>query len=427
MRLQEAPTARRLLVRAAPAALGLVFGLIMIVWAAVAGHDIFITIMGLIVAMVCGAVAGTTIIAGADTLSQTLAGTIAAGEKQNQMGREHANRAMEYRDRLEFALDATETGFWTYDEDIETFEWDDRMRVLWGFGRHGAITRSEFMSSLHPDDAARFTDLVKAAATESGNGQGIELRIKKFDTGAERWIAIRGKRFSTGPSGVLVGTARDITEARRHDEQVHVLMREVTHRSKNLLAIIQAMARQTVTDSLTAADFEVRFSSRLRGLSFSHEILAAQNWRGASLTELAQGHLGTVMEQHGGRVSISGPAIFIRPEAAQNIGLAFNELTSNALRFGALSGSTGSVAIEWNLEADQLGEPRWLHVVWNEYGGSAVEPPRRLGFGHKVMERVVARALDGIASMTFAPTGLQWSLRIPLYHLMIEDGETPIL
>jgi PAS domain S-box-containing protein len=426
MVLRTAPTARQLMVRTVPAMVGLVFGLAMIVGAAVDGHDIFMAFAGLIVALAGGMAAGTTFITGVDALSQTLAGTIAAGEKQDQMGREHANRAMEYRDRLEFALDATETGFWTYDEGAETFEWDDRMRALWGFSRPGAITRSEFMSSLHRDDAAKFTALVEGAVADSTGARGVELRVKRFDTGAERWVTLRGKRLATGRSGAIVGTARDITEARLHDEQVHVLMREVTHRSKNLLAIIQAMARQTVTDSLTAADFEVRFSSRLRGLSFSHEILAAQNWRGASLTELARGHLGSVMEQHGDRVSISGPAIFIRPEAAQNIGLAFNELTSNALRFGALSGSAGSVAIEWSLEADQLGEPRWLHVVWNEYGGSAIEPPRRLGFGHKVMERVVARALDGIASMTFAPAGLQWSLRIPLYHLMIEGGAEPV-
>ena len=254
------------------------------------------------------------------------------------------------------------------------------------------------------------------SARPSSSGNEAELRIHRFDTGAERWLAFRAR--SSAPDEVM-GTVRDVTDVRQHDAQVHLLMREVTHRSKNLLAIIQAMARQTVKDSLTAADFEVRFSSRLRGLSFSHELLAAQDWHGAALKDLVHGHLQILLEQHGDRVAIAGPAVFIRPEAAQNIGLALNELTSNALRFGALSGPTGNVRLDWSVDADESG-PRWLHLVWNEYGGRAVQPPSRQGFGHKVMERVVARALDGTATITFAPTGLQWSLKIPTSHIVMQ-------
>ena len=326
---------------------------------------------------------------------------------------------MDHRERLEFALDATDTGIWTHDRGAGTVEFDSRMmRRLWGHAGPAVLPLEHFTTSLHEDDEPHFTAMIHPRQDEAPERE-LELRIRRFDSGSERWMCVRGRRFRNGGSTEIVGTARDVTDLKLHDSQVHLLMREVTHRSKNLLAIIQAMARQTVKDSLTAADFEARFSSRLRGLSFSHEILAAQDWRGASLADLTAGHLEPIIEQHPHRIHIAGPAVFIRPEAAQNIGLALNELASNAQMFGALSGASGNVSIEWSIEADQSG-PRWLRLVWNEYGGSTIAPPLRQGFGHKVMERVVARALDGIVNMTFAPTGLQWSLRIPVAHIASE-------
>lgn len=327
---------------------------------------------------------------------------------------------MEFRDLLEFALDATGIGFWSFDPTEKTLHPDDRVKLLWG--ATDAIGLDAFLTLIHPDDAGAFI-AVLARATEGSMSDGdVEVRMRRLDNGANRWIAIRCKR--SGPEGAreIIGTARDVSDVRGHDAQVHNLMREVTHRSKNLLAIIQAMARQTVKDSLTAIDFELRFSSRLRGLSFSHELLAAQNWRGAALEDLTRGHLAAVLEQHGDRVAIAGPPLSIRPEAAQNIGLALNELTSNAVRFGALSGADGRVSIEWTVDSDAKG-PRWLHLVWNEYGHRVAEPPVRQGFGHKVMERVVARALDGSATMTFAPTGFRWSLRIPVSYLIAPDQD----
>ncbi len=324
---------------------------------------------------------------------------------------------MNDKDRLDLALTATGTGLWSYDRGRRALSFDDRSAELFGLAGARIVALQDWLGAFAVDDVGTIQAMLSAARPEAPEID-TDARAKRFDTGAERWLAFRAR--SVGPSRDVVGTVRDVTDVRQYDAQVHLLMREVTHRSKNLLAIIQAMARQTVKDSLTAADFEVRFSSRLRGLSFSHELLAAQDWRGAVLKDLVRGHLQSVLEQHGDRIAIAGPTVFIRPEAAQNIGLALNELTSNALRFGALSGTVGNVRLEWAIDTDEAG-PRWLHLVWNEYGGRAVQPPSRQGFGHKVMERVVARALDGSATMTFAPTGLQWSLKIPTSHIVMQD------
>ena len=251
-------------------------------------------------------------------------------------------------------------------------------------------------------------------SARSSSQNDFEFRITRFDDGRERWVAMRGQAFFTADGSLveIIGTVRDITDHKLHDIHLHMLLREITHRSKNLLAIIQAMARQTVKDSLTAADFEQRLSLRLQGLAASHELLAAQDWHGAHLEELVKGQLGHVLEQFSARIALRGPSLFVKPEAAQNIGLALNELATNAVRFGALSIDKGRVEIAWELDGPEV-ENRRLHMTWHEIDGPAVAPPRRQGFGHRVVERVAARALDGSVTLTFAPTGLEWSLNIP--------------
>ena len=322
---------------------------------------------------------------------------------------------MELSERLEFALEATRTGLWIVDSVTGTVDCDEAVQRLIGATNQSSVPLPLFLSMFRETDLPIVRAMLDEAPGMGAEPVDHEFMIRRLDTEAQRWVALQTRR---GPrTGAIFGTARDITDVKRDDEQVHMLMREVTHRSKNLLAIIQAMARQTVKDSLSAAEFENRFSARLRGLSFSHELLASQDWRGASLRELAEGHLSHLRDLHGQRVQIVGPIVFVRPEAAQNLGLALNELSSNALRFGALSGTEGTVRLEWQIDADESGASA-LQVLWTETGGGReITPPSRQGFGHRVMERVVARALDADVTMSFAPSGLRWSLRIPLAHI----------
>ncbi len=320
---------------------------------------------------------------------------------------------MEDQERLEFALEATRTGLWTFEASTSLIECDPTARAVLSADA-AQLPATRFLSMFAEADRPAIQALLADPVPAMGDDHELEFHVRRLD-GVQRWIAMRARREPR--RGRVIGTARDITDIKRDDDQVHMLMREVTHRSKNLLAIIQAMARQTVKDSLSAVEFEGRFSARLRGLSFSHELLASQDWRGASLTQLAEGHLSPLREKHGTRVQIVGPIVFIRPEAAQNIGLALNELSSNAQRFGALSGLQGTVTLEWAIDADEKG-PHALLLTWTEAGGATdLRPPDRQGFGHRVMERVVARALDADVAMTFAPTGLRWSLKIPLVHI----------
>ena len=274
----------------------------------------------------------------------------------------------------------------------------DRLSILWGLGDGEPISTEALRGSLDPEDAARTFDELRRAAGPNGPDHCLlEFRIRRRSDGAERWIALQGRRYpaSAGRAAEIIGTARDITSRKQRETHMHLLMREVTHRSKNLLAIIQAMARQTVKDSVTAAEFERRFSARLRGLAASHDLLAARDWHGAAVGELVRWQLGPALETAGGRIAIEGPDLYLNPEAAQNIGLAFNELASNATRYGALSGPEGRVEIGWSIDPDSA-EDRRFRITWSESGGPEVREPRRTGFGHKVVERLTARALDGV-------------------------------
>ena len=140
---------------------------------------------------------------------------------------------------------------------------------------------------------------------------------------------------------------------------------------------------------------------------------------------LVRWQLGPALETAGARIGIEGPDLYLNPEAAQNIGLAFNELASNATRFGALSGPEGRVDIAWSVDPED-GANRRFRISWAESGGPEVSQPRRTGFGHKVVERLTARALDGVVSLDFPATGLTWSLHIPA-SFVLDAADVPIV
>lgn len=326
-------------------------------------------------------------------------------------------------ERLRFALDAGRNGIWNWHSGQDTLVGDRGLSALWGLSDDQQMSTALFTASLDPADAARILgELRRAAASDGPDRCQIEFRIRRRDDGSERWIALQGRRYGSESEGTteLVGMARDVTSRKRRDTHMHLLMREVTHRSKNLLAIIQAMARQTVKDSITAAEFEKRFSSRLRGLAASHDLLAARDWHGAGVTDLVRWQIGPVMDEAAGRITLEGPDVYLNPEAAQNIGLAINELASNAARHGALSTEIGRVKVSWSIDLAGTN-PRRFRISWVESDGPEVAEPRRYGFGHKVVERLAARALDGDVALTFAVAGLRWSLTIPASFVLDES------
>ena len=337
-----------------------------------------------------------------------------ASEKRRQM--EHSLRESE--DRLRLALQSADTGAWDWDLINGTLTWDCRMRELWGLNADDPVSQDVFVAALNPQDREAALEAIERAKDPNANAEyDVEYRVTGVRDGDERWVAVRGRaQFVDGKAVRMTGTARDITESKRWEDHIRLLMREVTHRSKNLLAVIQAMARQTKLASRDVDDFEVRFSGRLQALAASHDLLVQRNWHGVSMRELVRSQLGHYLDQHAGQISIEGESLIVTPEAAQNIGLAVHELSTNAAKYGALSVPEGRVVVRWSRTGSD-GDAR-LQVKWIESGGPTVQQPRRRGFGQVVTEQLAARALQGTADLKFEPEGVRWTLDIPPSHLL---------
>ena len=214
----------------------------------------------------------------------------------------------------------------------------------------------------------------------------------------------------------LAGAAIDMTERKEGEAHLRLLLRELTHRSKNLLAIIQAMARQTARHTGSVESFLDQFGARLQALASSHDILVRESWYGASIDELIRSQLSMYLDRGGEQVFIEGPAVTLKPEAAQGLGLALHELAVNAAKFGALSVPEGRVSITW--ERREHGGMPALTLDWREEAGPRVKPRRKRGFGSMVIERNLAHALDAEVALAFDPEGVRCHVVIPTSQLL---------
>lgn len=222
-----------------------------------------------------------------------------------------------------------------------------------------------------------------------------------------------GSGAGSGPAPA-VSDAKD--ELRSAMEQIQILMRELAHRSKNLLSVVQSMARQTLRHTTTKEEFEQSFMARLQGLGQAQEELVRNDWRGVEMRDLVASQLAPLTGED--RISKEGPSLFLRPEAVQHMALALHELATNALKHGALSLPEGRVSINWAIERDAEPDRAVFHFRWQERGGPPVRRPEASGFGFIVLERIVPAALSGETELHFDPSGMSWVLRAPLSALI---------
>jgi PAS domain S-box-containing protein len=266
---------------------------------------------------------------------------------------------------------------------------------------------------------------LKLKSLATGNPQNGEVAIRYDDDARPRWFDLRIEplRDVTGYVLGLVGTAVDVTGRKTDEAHLRLLMRELTHRSKNLLAVIQAMARQTARHTNSIEGFVAQLDARLQALAASHDLLIKEGWHGASLSELAELQLQPFANYVDRQVSLKGPAVVLGPEATQALGLAFHELANNAKRFGALSVPEGRISVTWSRLAHPGGYS--VELKWVESGGPAVAAPVARRFGSVVIERNLERAIAGKVNLAFLAGGVQCDILIPPEHLVgLVDART---
>ncbi len=247
----------------------------------------------------------------------------------------------------------------------------------------------------------------------------IAKSIKSFSEAAT--TLVQGKPLSETPA--YIKELSEVRAAFEHaqvviaarnlaDEHARFLLRELSHRSKNLIAIIQSIANQTLRSATSLEDFHINYAARLRGLSTSHDALINQDWKGASLSSLIHNHLAPFADA--ARIEVSCPSINLTPTATQAIGLALHELATNASKYGALSVPAGKVTVTCSVVSHET-EPL-LQICWIESGGPLVRPASRKGFGQVVIGHMVSTAVGGSATLEYEPAGFRWTLLISREH-----------
>lgn len=211
--------------------------------------------------------------------------------------------------------------------------------------------------------------------------------------------------YPTADGGLAV-YFRDITERKEAEARLKLLAREVDHRSKNMLAVVQALVRLTRAE--TVRDYALAIEGRIAALARVHTLLSRHRWQGADLKRLVEEELAPYHKEEDGRVRVSGPALRLSPAAAQAIAMALHEVATNTARFGALSDPGGQVAIGWGLQPNG-----WVVLHWTETGGPPVRPPAHKGLGMSVIDRTIGQQLEGKVRIDWRQEGLAYEFAIP--------------
>ncbi|MGJ4927390.1 sensor histidine kinase [Bradyrhizobium sp. HKCCYLS2038] len=286
--------------------------------------------------------------------------------------------------------------------------WNKSAERIFGFSEGEMINRS--IRTIIPQERQAEEDRILTTVLSGEMIDNFEtIRLRKDGALIDVSVTVSPVRDSAGRIIGASKIVRDITDKRQTREQLRTLLAEVNHRSKNLLSLVQAIARQ-MTRHGRQLDLE-RFLERLQAIASNQDLLIQNDWRFIPIVGLVRSQLSAFADLVGNRIAIDGPPIELTPEAAQAIGMAIHELATNAAKYGALSTDDGRITLAWSHDGD------WFDMDWRESGGPQVSAPEHGGFGSRVISDMVRAGLDGTVEVDFAPSGLRWHLRCPLQRL----------
>ena len=250
-----------------------------------------------------------------------------------------------------------------------------------------------------------------------GSGQSEEVEVEITDERGAHWfdVCIRPEHDSNGAIVGTVASAVDVTDRKVQEEHLKIVLRELAHRSKNLLQVIQGIARQTAESGVSTEQFVNRFNGRIYSLSRAHDVLTDADWRGARIFDLVRSQVALYAQPRVENIHLEGEDGFLRPNAAQYVGLAVHELVTNAVRYGALSRPEGQVDVGFEKISD---DPALYRFAWRERDGPPVRAPRMRSFGLLMLGEVVPTSVGGRADLEFDPAGLRYELTIPRPQLV---------
>ncbi|MFN4090010.1 MAG: sensor histidine kinase [Alphaproteobacteria bacterium] len=347
------------------------------------------------------------------TLLSAIRSALAARQRQYQIRmflEERAQRERELaagEERYRLAALATREAIWEWNIPSDRLIHGPAIADISGAPPDSVSRMAQWLERVHPDDRERVRDARDRALGGTGDQWQDEYRIARAGGGfadvLDRGYVVRD---GAGRPVRMIGALADVTERKRAEAQQRLLLAELNHRVRNILAVITALASQTLRRSRDLGEFAEAFIGRLQALSRVHGLLTKAHWTTTSLDAIAREAVAPHGEA-GHRIEIRGPDVAMAPRFAQAFSMLFHELCTNAAKYGALAGEGGSLRLHWRIDGTRLV------IDWIERGGPAVEQPTRRGFGSILIEQTVRFELKGTCERRFDPEGFSCRIDLP--------------
>lgn len=320
--------------------------------------------------------------------------------------------------RLELVLQAAKAGY--YEQSVPA---DDGFFCSASWAKVIGLTPGDLPSSdqfrpwlmdrVHPDDRPTLTSEFEAFVDGRSRSYSVDLRIRHR---AGHWIwvngAVHGVDFDGGGRiRRYIGFMQDITHRKQEEERRDLVIKELQHRSRNMIALVQSLAAFTLKHAKNSIEALSAFTERLQALASVQNLLPSGLDENIELGKIAAEIAG---QSGDGRIRFTGPPVLLSPSISTTLAMALFELYTNAVKYGALSSSTGHVTFSWQVVNE--AKPR-LEIEWREKGGPAVQPPGRRGFGSRMIEKALSLELNGFAEIQFHPDGVICNIALPLSEL----------
>ncbi len=312
--------------------------------------------------------------------------------------------------RQQLAIKAANVVSWVWNLHTNQVDCDIQMRKIYGIKHNDPLFAAELLDAIDERDANHVKAQFEAAIS---GGEPYEAEYRIAETG--QWLIGQGKVLDWDENGEplnLAGVNIDITDQKKSEEKTELLLRELNHRVKNTLAMLQSIASQTLKNSKSPADFNQAFSGRIRSIAAAHTLLSDKEWEPVLLSHLLTEQINIYIQNVDKQLVISGDEVTLGPEESLALGMVFHELATNAAKYGALSTPNGLVEI--NIKLDQSAMPHIVNLSWIEKNGPEVIKPETNGFGSIMIERSLDKIIGSNVKLEFLNKGVEAHITLPV-------------
>ncbi len=340
----------------------------------------------------------------------SLASSVFCLRQKPSKSRQQTHRSTHDDWRKEMAISAAKVYSWVWNLKTNIYDCDDELRRLYRIQHNNPIYASELLDAIDERDASN----VRAELENAIVGrEDYEAEYRIANSGL--WVLSQGKvleRDENGEALRIAGVVVDITVQKKSEEKMELLLRELNHRVKNTLAMLQSIASQTLKNSRSPEDFKQAFSGRIRAIAAAHTLLSDKEWEPVELDGLIRDQVNVYVDNLDRQLIIEGDDVILGPEEALALGMVLHELATNAAKYGALSTPAGRIHIDISL--DHSAQPPLVNLSWVERGGPPVEKPDTNGFGSIMIERSLDKIMGSKVTLSFLSDGVEAMIRMPV-------------